>query len=119
MTMLRTGGAVLVAWILALAPACSKSHGEEASPEKPAGGALVIHGLADGTVAPSEGAASLAYWRTADKCAAGNGTSFAPSPCLALSCAAGHPVVHCEIPGLDHNVWSNAAQVTWKFFAEF
>lgn len=93
-------------------------NGNLVCPEKPAGGALVIHGLADGTVAPSEGAASLAYWRSADKCAAGNGTSWAPSPCLALGCAAGHPVVHCEIPGLGHTVWTGAAQATWKFFAQ-
>ena len=94
-------------------------NGNLVCPEKPAGGALVIHGLADGTVAPSEGAASLAYWRAADKCAAGNGASYAPSPCLALSCATGHPVVHCEIPGLGHDVWKSAAQATWKFFTQF
>lgn len=89
-------------------------------PESPTA-ALIIHGAADDTVPLSEGKVSLAWWRKANACAAGNGTDYKPSPCKQLSgCNAARPVVYCEIPGMGHTIWpQHGTEVTWKFFASF
>jgi polyhydroxybutyrate depolymerase len=101
--------------------------------------ALIIHGLSDGTVDPCNAIEAQSYWQLTNSCAssANNCTSTAdmctgsnlaapssapttPSPLNAdcvetTGCAA--PVVLCEIPGMGHQIWSEAPQVIWSFFS--
>ena len=76
--------------------------------------AMVVHGDRDGTVATTEGDASLAHWRFANRCNGGTGKAV-PAPCqAALGCA--QPVVSCRISGLGHSVWAEGKAATWAFF---
>lgn len=76
--------------------------------------AMVVHGDRDGTVAPTEGDASFAHWRFANRCNGGTGRAT-PPPCqAALGCA--QPVVSCRIGGLGHAVWPEGIAATWAFF---
>jgi len=72
--------------------------------------ALVVHGLADTTVLPSEGNKSLAHWSAANRCAA----SLAPGCRAASGCT--NAVVACGLPGLGHELDKEAARRTWSFF---
>jgi polyhydroxybutyrate depolymerase len=73
--------------------------------------ALVIHGAADGTVAPSEGQKSIDHWVAANRCGA---------PATAGACAtyAGctNPVIACKVRSLGHSLWSEAPKRIWSFF---
>jgi len=89
-------------------------HGDLVCPGSPVA-ALVVHGQADGVVAPSEGQFSLSHWRRVDGCQAST-AKVAPEPCVAYTGCA-RPVVSCSVPGLGHGEWSQAAQLTWDFFA--
>ena len=85
-------------------------HGRLECSGKPVG-ALVIHGAADGTVAPSEGQKSVEHWAAANRCGA-------PAASGACTTYAGciNPVIMCKIHGLGHGVWPEAAKRTWAFF---
>jgi polyhydroxybutyrate depolymerase len=75
--------------------------------------ALVVHGTADGTVAPSEGQKSLDHWAYANRCSGGFDPS--PPPCAWLhGCV--QPVGACRVPGLGHGLWKEAGHVTWALF---
>jgi polyhydroxybutyrate depolymerase len=76
---------------------------------------LVVHGLADNSVLPSEGQNSIAHWAFANRCSTGSARPTAPSPCVALS-ACYQPVVTCKVPGLGHAMWSEGKKATWSFF---
>ena len=75
---------------------------------------MVIHGLADGEVAPSEGQKSLAQWSRTLSCAATT-NDIQPSPCVAYE-GCTKPLKSCWIPGLGHGLWDKAAETTWSFF---
>jgi polyhydroxybutyrate depolymerase len=111
--------------IRAIAPqSAGGPFGIQASDYDPKGGnltvngpvpALMVHGLADTTVPLSEGQKSLAYWRLADKSAAGQ-SATTPSPCQKQN-GGTKPVVFCAIPGLQHQIWSGAPAAIWSFFS--
>lgn len=71
--------------------------------------ALVIHGTADGTVAPSEGQKSIDQWASTNHCSA-------PTPSGACVTYAGCNVIACKVQGLGHAVWSEAPKRAWTFF---
>ena len=74
---------------------------------------LVVHGSADGTVAPSEGQKSIDHWTFANRC--GGSAPSSPAGCVTYrSCAS--PVVACSIKGLGHALAPGAARLTWSFF---
>lgn len=76
--------------------------------------ALIVHGLADGTVSPSEGDKSVEHWTHANHCR-GGGAPIAPAGCTALrGCDNG--VLSCRVPGLGHHVWPEGRRLTWAFF---
>lgn len=76
-------------------------------------GSLVVHGAADTAVLPSEGKNSIDHWTASNHCS-GN-AAITPQGCVAYQeCT--HPVWACKVPGLGHDVWAHAAQVTWSFF---
>ena len=77
--------------------------------------ALQVQGTADTSVPPSEGTKARDYWRTTNGCKTAT-KPYDPSPCVAYDgCNAARPEVWCEIPGLTHTLWQNAASVTWNF----
>jgi polyhydroxybutyrate depolymerase len=73
--------------------------------------ALVIHGTADGTVAPSEGQKSIDHWVAANHCGspAASGACATYAECI-------NPVIACKVHGLGHSVWPEAAKRAWAFF---
>ncbi|MBK6464421.1 MAG: hypothetical protein IPF92_25970 [Myxococcales bacterium] len=76
---------------------------------------LAIHGLADGTVQPSGGEFSAAYWAYVNGC--GGTRAVASAPCEAYSgCKPGKPTIYCPIQGMGHQIWPQAAKVQWDFF---
>jgi polyhydroxybutyrate depolymerase len=85
-------------------------HGHLQCGPKPVG-ALVLHGTADGTVAPSEGQKSIDHWVSANHCS---------SPTASGACATYanciNPVVACKVPGLGHSVWAEGPKRAWSFF---
>ena len=91
------------------------ASGHLVCPYKPVA-SLVIHGLADGTVAPSEGQKSEDHFAHANGCAK-SPSPTSPSPCLAYSGCA-NPVRSCRIPGLRHALWPEGRKLTFDFFAE-
>ena len=76
---------------------------------------LVIHGLADHVVQPSEGQNSIDHWSYANQCA---DTRISRGACLVKQGCA-NEVVDCKIPGLGHALWPQAASVVWQFFDSF
>ena len=74
---------------------------------------LVVHGLSDGTVAPSEGQKSIDHWTQTNRCSGSVASS--PAGCVSYQGCA-RPVTACKIPGLGHGLWTQAKQVTWAFF---
>jgi polyhydroxybutyrate depolymerase len=63
----------------------------------------------------SDGQKARDHWIRTNTCKTTT-TAFAPSPCVAYDgCAADHPEVYCEIPGMGHEVWSSAAPAIWNF----
>jgi polyhydroxybutyrate depolymerase len=85
-------------------------HGQLECGGKPVA-ALVIHGTADGTVAPSEGQKSIDHWVAANHCGApaANGACAIYAGCM-------NPVMACKVHGLGHIVWPEAATRAWAFF---
>jgi polyhydroxybutyrate depolymerase len=80
---------------------------------------LIIHGSADSTVDISEGEKSLTYWGGANGCSGvtpKSGTAHGTSPCL-LEPGCSSPVVWCEIPGMNHTIWTDAPTAIWSFFS--
>ena len=74
-------------------------------------GSLVIHGTADGTVAPSEGEKSIKHWSFANHC----GSATKAGACASYaSCVS--PVTACKVPGLGHTMWPEAKAKIWSFF---
>lgn len=73
---------------------------------------LVIHGLADGVVQPSEGQNSVKHWAQANVCGAAQKTRGA---CVEKQ-GCNQPVVDCKVPGLGHALWPQAAPTIWAFF---
>jgi polyhydroxybutyrate depolymerase len=96
---------------------------------------LIIHGAADTTVAPENCQQSASYWDMANSCSgaamdcssstnsllappATPTSPTTPSPCVtSTGCKPGYPVVLCEIPGMGHQIWSEAPRTIWSFFA--
>jgi len=101
--------------------------------------AIIIHGSDDSTVDVCNAIEAQSYWELTNSCSgsANNCTkhadsctgsdladpSSAPTTASALnslcvqSIACSAPVVFCEIPGMGHQIWSDAPQVIWSFFA--
>jgi polyhydroxybutyrate depolymerase len=75
--------------------------------------ALVVHGTADATVAPSEGQKSVEHWSFANRCSSSTRTTTPPCEAF-VGCV--QPVSVCRVPGLGHGLWKDAGRVTWAFF---
>lgn len=76
--------------------------------------ALVVHGTADGTVAPSEGQKSIDHWTYANRCSEGTAPGL-QQPCVTVN-GCFQPVAYCKVPNLGHAVWKDGGRVTWNFF---
>jgi polyhydroxybutyrate depolymerase len=75
--------------------------------------AMQIIGSNDGLLEDAKKARD--YWRRLNACKPTTKPTE-PSPCTAYdACAADRPEIYCEIPGLGHSLWPNAAKVTWTF----
>ncbi len=82
----------------------------------PAVSAMVIHGDADTTVAPSEGERSRLHWERFNGCTNARAPE-APSPCEASSgCRSGQRVLWCLVPDLGHLYWPAFRESVWGFF---
>ncbi|HEY8077511.1 MAG TPA: hypothetical protein VIF62_25470, partial [Labilithrix sp.] len=88
------------------------AQGHLVCPQK-AVAALVVHGLSDGSVAPSEGEKSIEHWTYANKCGSNASPALAP-PCVTFG-GCYQPVGACKIPGLGHAIWKDAGRATWAF----
>ncbi len=75
---------------------------------------LIIHGLADKSVAPAEAQKSLDQWSRTLQCK-GSTAPVEPSPCVAYE-GCSKPLESCQIPGLGHALWDQAVATSWKFF---
>lgn len=78
--------------------------------------ALQVAGLADDSVPPSEGEKARDHWRGANGCQDAT-SAYETSPCVAYQ-GCSKPEVWCAVPGLRHQIWSEAAKVTWTFFSK-
>lgn len=76
--------------------------------------ALVVHGIADGTVGTGEGDKSVAHWRFANRCG-GASQRTTPAGCELLGGCV-QQVMSCRVPGLGHSVWNEGKAATWAFF---
>jgi polyhydroxybutyrate depolymerase len=55
------------------------------------------------------------YWQRVNGCKT-TSTASAPAPCVTYDgCTAGLPEIYCEIPGLGHQIWSEAPKAVWSF----
>jgi polyhydroxybutyrate depolymerase len=75
---------------------------------------LVVHGLSDSSVVPSEGQKSIDHWSFANRCSGGSSPG-GPSACVSMNGCV-QPVVACRVPGLGHGIWSEGKRMTWSFF---
>lgn len=81
--------------------------------------AVLIHGVDDQVVPIPDAEYSRSQWVSGNGCDEST-HAIAPSPCVEHDgCADGKPVVWCAVPGLAHEVWSQAGTVVWAFFARF
>jgi polyhydroxybutyrate depolymerase len=87
------------------------AQGNLICPTKPVPALLVI-GANDGLLNDSN--FSRKYWTFANGCQTAAAATD-PSPCVAQQ-GCQKPVEWCQIPGLGHGIWQNAAETTWKFF---
>jgi polyhydroxybutyrate depolymerase len=87
-------------------------HGNLVCNGKPVA-SLVVNGLADTTVSPSEGQKSIDHWTHANRCSGSHST--APQGCVEYQGCANR-VVACKVPGLGHQLWAQATRLTWSFF---
>jgi polyhydroxybutyrate depolymerase len=100
--------------------------------------AFVIHGQCDteSGVEYAEGRRVVEHWGYAAQCSTTpavavttspdptcaapftNNPTLTVDPCyVAPGCAAGHDITFCAIPGMDHQVWTDAHARIWSFFA--
>ena len=80
---------------------------------RPPVAALQVIGTSDGLFGDAKKARD--HWVRVNACKATT-VPFAPSPCVAYDgCNAARPEIYCEIPGMGHSLWTNAAKVTWTF----
>jgi polyhydroxybutyrate depolymerase len=87
-------------------------------PSAPAA-ALMIHGVDDEVVPIPDAEYSRSQWVWGNGCEDST-FAVAPSPCVEHEgCDEGKPVVWCAVPGLAHDVWDQAAETIWAFFARF
>ena len=87
--------------------------------EATAAAALLIHGESDLVVPIADAQYSRDQWIFANQCSTAT-TPYEPSPCVRYDgCSEDKPVVWCAVPGLGHEVWSEAPTTTWNFFASF
>lgn len=75
---------------------------------------LVVHGLEDKSVAPSEGQKSIDQWSRTLSCASTSKASE-PSPCVIYD-GCSKPLEVCKVPGLGHSIWDKGIEKTWSFF---
>jgi polyhydroxybutyrate depolymerase len=75
---------------------------------------LVVHGLSDSAVLPSEGQKSIDHWSAANRCSGGTSPS-GPSACVSMN-GCYQPVIACKVPGLGHAMWNEGKRLTWSFF---
>lgn len=75
---------------------------------------LVVHGLSDTTVLPSEGQKSIDHWTFANRCSGGSSPG-GPSACVSMN-GCYQPVTVCKVPGLGHTMWAEGKRLTWSFF---
>ena len=73
---------------------------------------LIIHGLADQVVQPSEGQNSVDHWSYANQC---GDTRVSRGACVVKQGCV-NEVVDCKVPGLGHAIWPYAAATIWSFF---
>jgi poly(3-hydroxybutyrate) depolymerase len=79
---------------------------------------MVVYGLNDTVVKPSEGQKSVEHWRKNLHCDAGGGTKS--EQCVEYThCAAGQRLRKCELPGVGHDVAASTPAAVWSFFASF
>lgn len=88
-------------------------------PEKPIA-ALITHGSADQVIVESDATNTRDFWGGVNGCRTGGLQTFETfAPCInLLGCSSDRPVTFCEIDGLDHTLWSEAAPATWAFFSQ-
>ena len=91
------------------------SGGKLQCPDVPTA-ALVVNGLADDTVDPSEGQKSIDQWTRTLSCGAGT-KLVDPSPCMTFDDCM-KPVEDCKVPGLTHALWDQGVKTAWSFFKD-
>lgn len=78
---------------------------------------LAMHGTMDFGVTIDSGRFSAEYWAYVDGCRTDEKETTGYAECRAYrGCPPGKAVVFCEIPGLGHWVWDQAAEAAWTFF---
>ena len=79
--------------------------------------ALALHGESDSAVTLDSGRFSAEYWAYVNGCQMDQMETTFYEECRAYrGCPAGKAVAWCQIPGLNHWVWSRAAEASWTFF---
>jgi polyhydroxybutyrate depolymerase len=89
------------------------AQGNLVCPTKPVPTLLVV-GSNDDLL--NDAVVSRKYWGFANSCQ-GEATATAPSPCVTYA-GCSKTLEWCQIPGLGHAVWPNAADTTWDFFKQ-
>jgi polyhydroxybutyrate depolymerase len=80
--------------------------------------AIALHGNADVNVPLASGFFSAQYWAYVNGCDDTGLDSTGYAECASYRhCPKGTNVVWCEVPGLGHEIWDHAAEVSWAFFA--
>lgn len=80
--------------------------------------ALIVHGESDGTVPFGSGEYATKYWSFVNGCG-GDEVAWFGEKCQAqVGCPTALPVAFCPVEGLDHVLWSRAAEVSWAFFSK-
>jgi polyhydroxybutyrate depolymerase len=78
---------------------------------------LALHGESDFGVTLSSGRFSAEYWAYVNDCRADEVEATFYKECRAYrGCKPGKAVAFCQIPGLGHWVWKQAAEASWTFF---
>lgn len=79
--------------------------------------AIIIHGNADPSVKPEQGVQSRDFWADTNQCSDDTATSTINPVCSSYEgCQTDYPVVYCPYEG-DHNLWTEAPQAIFDFFA--
>ncbi len=78
---------------------------------------MALHGTQDFGVPLAGGKFSAAYWAYVNGCNTVDAETTGYAQCYAYrACPPGKAVAYCEIPGLGHWVWDEAATASWTFF---